>query len=343
MGHPGADSIVTRDVPAAAQVSIAIPNWNGADILPECLASVYGAARRAGFGADADIVVADDGSSDASALIVRRNFPAVRLFELGTRSGFGAAANAAVEQARRPYVLLLNTDATLDPDFFLAWPRAFADPDTFAVTSWMLRSDRRTVDSGRRVAVWDKGLIRHWVVQERGEAAPSLYASGGGSIYQREKFLALGGFDPLYAPMYAEDLDLSYVAWKRGWRTVYEPRCVVFHRGSYSTMRSMGEWRKYLVETRNHFLFIWKNITDRALISRHLAWLPLRLGAAPFHGRRMLAAGFLAALSHAGEALGRRRATRPFHVVSDRSIFDRLRPTAHDLAHSAYRGTAGAS
>jgi GT2 family glycosyltransferase len=289
------------------------------------------------------VVVADDGSTDASTLVVRRDFPAVRLVELGTRSGFGAAANAAVERSRGDYVLLLNTDAAIDEDFLLAWPDGFADPDTFAITGWMLRPDRRTVDSGRRVAVWDKGLIRHWVVPERGEAAPSLYASGGGSIYDRDKFLALGGFDPLYAPMYAEDLDLSYVAWKRGWKVLYEPRCVVVHHGSYSAKRSMSERRKYLVETRNHFLFIWKNITDRALFARHLAWLPLRVAAAPFHGRRMLAAGFLAALGRAGEALRRRRATRPLHVVSDRSIFERFRPSARDLALSTYRGTAGAS
>jgi GT2 family glycosyltransferase len=330
-------------VAGAARIGVAIPNWNGAEVLPSCLDSVSRAAARAGLGADIEIVVADDGSDDASPLLVRRDFPAVRLVELGRRAGFGAAANAAVERSRSEHVLLLNSDATLDEEFFLAWPQAFADPDTFAVTSWMLRADRQSVDSGRRVAVWDKGLIRHWVVAERGAAAPSLYASGGGSIYHRARFLELGGFDALYAPMYAEDLDLSYVAWKRGWKVVYEPRCVVYHLGSHSARRAMSERRKYLVETRNHFLFVWKNITDRALLARHLAWLPLRIAAAPFHGRRMLAAGFVAALLRAGAALRRRRATLPFHVVSDRTIFERFRPTAHDLAHSAYRGTAGAS
>jgi GT2 family glycosyltransferase len=329
--------------PRIHEISVAIPNWNGAEILPECLASVQRACRRARIDGSVDVVIADDGSTDASASIVRRDFPDARFLELGRRSGFGVAANAAVEACRHPYVLLLNSDAIVDEDFFLAWPDPFGDADTFAITAWMLRADRRTVDSGRRVAVWDKGLIRHWVVQDRGEAAPSLYASGGGSIYDRAKFRDLGGFDPLYRPMYAEDLDLSYMAWKRGWKVMYEPGCVVYHRASYSALRAFSEWEKYLTETRNHFLFVWKNVTDPTLWTRHLAWLPLRVAGAPFYGRRMLAAGFAAAVRRTAEALRRRRELRPLERVSDASIFARFEPSAYDLAHSPYRGTAGAS
>lgn len=326
-----------------SRVSIAIPNWNGAEVLPDCLNSVRLALDRAGIEADADVVIADDGSTDDSALVVRRELPRARFIELEKRSGFGVAANTAVAECCNDYVLLLNTDAVLDIEFFVDWRRHFSDPDTFAVTGWMLRADRRTVDSGRRVAVWDKGLIRHWVVQNRGEAAPTLYASGGGSIFDRAKFLSLGGFDPLFLPMYVEDFDLSYMAWKRGWRVMYEPSCVVLHRTSYSALRAFSEWEKYLTETRNHFLFVWKNITDPALWTRHLAWLPLRIAGAPFYGRRMLAAGFVAALRRAGEAMRRRRELRRLQRVSDRSIFSLFRPSACDLAHSPYRGTAGAS
>src|SRR5262249_46820885 len=155
-------------------------------------------------------------------------------------------------------------------DFFLHWAAHFEDPAMFAVTSWMLRWDRRTVDSGRRVGVWDKGLMRHWVVQDRGQGALSLYACGGASVYQKSKFLSLGGFDPLYRPMYVEDFDLSYVALKRGWKVMYEPRCVVYHYGSYSSNRTFTERRKFLLDTKNHYLFIWKNITDPTLLRHHL-------------------------------------------------------------------------
>jgi GT2 family glycosyltransferase len=229
----------------------------------------------------------------------------------------------------------------VEDDFFLYWNDHFTDPDMFALASWMMRCDGVTVDSGRRVGVWDKGLIRHWVVQDRGQAALSLYACGGASVYDKHKFLTVGGFDPLYRPMYTEDFDLSYVAWKRGWKVMYEPRCMVYHHNSYSSGRAFSQRQKYLNDTKGHFLFVWKNITDPVLFGRHLAWLPLRVLGAPFYGRRILAAAFVLALRQLGEALQRRREVRRFEKVSDSEIFALFRPTEYDLAHSPYRGTAG--
>jgi GT2 family glycosyltransferase len=323
-------------------ISVAIPNWNGERILPQCLAALRRAYDVAGLTAGLDIVIADDQSADRSAEIVRRGFPEVQWIDMPQRSGFGVTANTAVQACRHGHVLLLNNDVLLAEDFFVHWSRHFENPDTFAVASWMLRWDRKTVDSGRRIAVWDKGLIRHWVVEDRGVAAPSLYACGGASVYDRQKFLAVGGFDRLYRPMYTEDFDLSYMAWKRGWPTLYEPRCVAYHHNSYSSGKAFSQRKKFLNDTKNHFLLVWKNVTDPVLWDRHLAWLPLRIAAAPFHGRRMLTAAFFVALRQIGEARRRRREERAFARMTDREIFAIVQPTEHDLAHSPRQGLAGA-
>lgn len=337
------EPVTKSSSPAGYIVSVAIPNWNGELVLPQCLASLRRAIDTAGLGSAVDIVIADDQSTDRSLEIVHRDFSEVRLIEMEQRSGFGVVANTAVANCANDYVLLLNNDVCVEDDFFLHWDEHFKDPNMFAVTSWMLRLDRKTVDSGRRVGVWDKGLIRHWVVQDQGQAAPSLYASGGASIYDKHKFLAIGGFDPLYRPMYTEDFDLSYVAWKRGWKVMYEPHCVAYHHGSYSSNRVFKRRYKYLNDTKNHFLLVWKNITDPVLFRHHLAWLPLRVIGAPFYGRRMLVAAFALALRQLGEATRRRREVRRFEKVSDSVLFDMFRPTEYDLAHSPYRGTAGTS
>ncbi|MBL8058818.1 MAG: glycosyltransferase [Anaerolineales bacterium] len=328
----------------AANISVAIPNWNGEAVLPDCLNSLRLALRRAGLTDRVDIVIADDQSTDQGPAIVRRDVPEVRWIDMPQRSGFGVVANTAVQHAANDYVLLLNNDIYVEEDFFQHWAPHFEDPQVFALASWMLRWDRRTVDSGRRVAVWDKGLIRHWVVEDRGQAPlPTFYACGGASIYDRRKYLEIGGFDPLFKPMYTEDLDLSYVGWKRGWKVLYEPKCVVYHRNSHSSSRAFKQRIKYLNDTKNHFLFVWKNITDPVLFRQHLAWLPLRVAAAPFHGRRLLTAAFVKALRQLDEALAQRRALQRVQQVSDRALFDLFRPTAHDLAHSPYQGTAGAA
>ena len=323
-------------------ISVAIPNWNGEKILPQCLTSLRRALDAAHVTAPVDVVIADDQSTDGAREIVRRDFPEACWIDMEQRSGFGVTANTAVAACANAYVLMLNNDVLVEEDFFLHWSRHFEDPDTFALASWMLRWDGKTVDSGRRVAVWDKGLIRHWVVEGRGAVSPSLYACGGAAVYDRQKYLAIGGFDRLYRPMYTEDFDLCYVAWKRGWKTIYEPRCVAYHHNSYSSSKAFTQRRKFLNDTKNHFLLVWKNVTDPVLWYTHLAWLPLRVAGAPLYGRRMLAAAFVVALKQWGEAMQRRRATRPLERMSDRAIFDLIRPTEYDLAHSPMQGLAGA-
>lgn len=335
--------MLTSQPPVASNISIAIPNWNGEEILPQCLSAIRDAIDIAALHNSVDIVIADDQSTDSSVEIIRRKFPEVNLIEMKERSGFGVVANTAVENCANDYVLLLNNDVLVEKDFFLHWNTHFADRDMFALASWMLRWDRKTVDSGRRVAVWDKGLIRHWVVEDRGVAAPSLYACGGASIYDKSKFATIGGFDPLYRPMYTEDFDLSYVAWKLGWKVMYEPRCMVYHHNSYSSSKAFSQRRKYLNDTKNHFLLVWKNITDPILFRNHIAWLPLRVAGAPFYHRRLLAAAFALALRQLKEAKSRRREMQRISKVTDRAIFDLFKPTEYDLSHSPRQGLAGAS
>jgi GT2 family glycosyltransferase len=57
---------------------------------------------------------------------------------------------------------------------------------------------------------------------------PCAYGGGGSCAFDRRKFLELGGFDELLAPFYMEDTDVGYLAWKRGWKVLYQPRSVVF-------------------------------------------------------------------------------------------------------------------
>ena len=58
-----------------------------------------------------------------------------------------------------------------------------------------------------------------------------------------KKFLELGGFDSLLAPFYLEDTDLGYMAWKRGWKVLYQPKSVVYHehRGTIGKRFTEGQ------------------------------------------------------------------------------------------------------
>ena len=310
-------------------------------MLGACLESVTHAYKVAGYRQPWDVIIADDGSTDGSVDWLRERYPWVRLALGQERSGFIANANRGIDLCRQPYFLLLNNDVTLHEDFLAQWQDAFNDPETFSVTPLMLRPDGVTFDSGRRVGVWDHGLIRHWVVCNRGVSSPALYGSGGASIYETEKFRRLGGLDPLFRPMYMEDFDVSYRAWKRGWKTIYQPACLAYHHGSVSSKQVYRERQLSGIIAKNHYLFIWKNITDPVLFQQHVAWLPFWLGQAWRPGRRVVSAGFVTALRQFREALALRTRERREERVSDRTIWRWFEPTPEDLANSPYQGFAG--
>ena len=67
-----------------------------------------------------------------------------------------------------------------------------------------------------------------------------MFASGGSTMFRRRQFIELGGFDPIFAPFYYEDVELSFRAWKRGWSVHYEPASTIRHQFS-STIGSAGK------------------------------------------------------------------------------------------------------
>ncbi|HLH74297.1 MAG TPA: glycosyltransferase family 2 protein [Chloroflexota bacterium] len=325
----------------ARALSIVIPNWNGVKMLGGCLEAVTHALHFAGYSPPWDVIIADDGSTDGSVDLVREQFPWVRLALGQERSGFIANANRGIQFCRNPYFLLLNNDVILHEEFLAQWQDAFDDPDVFSVTPLLLRPDGVTFDSGRRVGVWDHGLIRHWVVCKRGEPGPTLYGSGGASIYATDKFRVLGGLDDLYRPMYMEDLDISYRGWKRGWKTIYQPACLAYHHGSVSSKKVYQQRELSGIIAKNHFLFIWKNVTDRRLFQQHLLWLPFWMAQAWRPGRRVVSLAFFKALAQTREAFQKRTIERSQERISDAELWKLFRPTSDDFRNSPYLGLAG--
>ena len=79
----------------------------------------------------------------------------------------------------------------------------------------------------------------------------------------RKKFLELGGFNRLFEPAYGEDLDLCFRAWRRGWRCIFEPASIVYHRESIS-FRQTGADRPARLMLRASFLFQWASLPPAA-------------------------------------------------------------------------------
>ena len=83
------------------------------------------------------------------------------------------------------------------------------------------------------------------------------------------EFLELGGFDDLLAPFYLEDTDLGYLAWKRGWKVLYQPGSMVFHEHRGTIGKRLRRGHKFRLLKKNFSLFWWKNIHEFPRLVSH--------------------------------------------------------------------------
>lgn len=310
------------------KVSIIISNWNGKKLLKEFLPSVIEAIEYSGE--EHELIVVDDASSDGSQEFIKKNYPQIKLIELKENKGFGEANNIAVSQSKNGIIVLLNNDMSIEKDYFSFVLSHFNDKDVFAVTSRTITEDVFRKKIKTSTSSWAEFRRGFWhdtdnvEVKDKEGCHLSLTAPGGGAVFDKKKFFSLGGFDSLYYPFYYEDTDLSYRAWKRGWKIIYEPRTVVHHRCSQTITTHFGRRSASLVKKRNYYLFIWKNITDRSLILQHLLFLPFFLLNKLVSGRVMWIKAFFLALKQLKEALVRRRIVKKESILSDREVLGLL-------------------
>lgn len=255
-------------------VSVVIPTWNQREMLARNLPSVVTALADS---PDHEILVMDNGSEDGTARFLASEFPSVRVVEIGSNLGFGLASNAALTLARHDIVVMLNNDMRVEPDFLQPLLDGFRDPRVFSVTAQIHFADssKRREETGLTTGRWHRGRIhlRHVADHQVDELFPTFYTGGGSTAYDRLKILELGGFDELFEPFYMEDVDLAYLAWKRGWINLYAPGSVVFHEHRGTIGSHFGEAHIQRVLQRNRLLFTWKNIHDWRLLVPHFGWL----------------------------------------------------------------------
>ena len=259
----------------SACATVVIPNWNGKDLLAKYIPSIRTAL--AGNSAN-QILVVDNGSTDGSADFLCANFPEITVLALPQNLGFGGGSNAGFRAARNDIVVLLNSDMRVAPDFLAPLLEGFSDPEVFAVSCQIFSTDPTKLreETGLTQGWWQDGSlrVRHRIDGGVDDLFPCFYGGGGSCAFDRSKFLELGGFDPLLEPFYLEDTDLGYMAWKRGWKVLYQPRSVVFHEHRGTIGKKFTEERIQAVLKKNYVLFCWKNIHEWPRLAAHFffAW-----------------------------------------------------------------------
>jgi hypothetical protein len=256
--------------------------------------------------------------------------------------GFCRAANAGLRAAKGDLLALLNNDTEADPDWLAELVAALeAYPDIGFCASKMLFYDRRDRVNSAGLFMRVDGVGRDiGYGQPDGPEFATMRAvfgaSGGAAIYRRAMLNDIGLFDEDLVA-YAEDLDLSFRAQLRGYRCLYVPAAVVYHRGSITYQRESPAAVYY--GSRNMLTVILKNMPT-ALLRRY--WLRI-LAAQVYqvvyltlkgHGWATMR-GKIAALEQLKATLAKRKAIMQARRVLDDYIDSILQRGFQDSIHFA--------
>lgn len=305
-------------------VSVLIPNYNGAGLLPACLAGLAEQTFR-----DFEVIVVDNGSTDGSARLAQGVGLPLRVIELDSNHGFAAACNRGACHSRGEFVAVLNNDAVPEPGWLAALVRAAQSAaEVGMVASRVLaETEPQTVDSLGLLPA-KNGLVYLRGLGEPDEPRPGqpiveevFGPSAVAALYRRAMLGQIGFFEEHYF-CYYEDADLAFRARWAGWRCLLAHEARVRHRHS-ATADAIGLPKTYYLH-RNRLWTIWRNWPLGAIF-RHLPWLLLYNAltiwrAILFEGDLHAVKARVDALMGLGQQIQWRRTQRPLRTANPKAI-----------------------
>ena len=237
---------------SVCKVSIIVVNRNGRYLLDNCLQSLCDQNYR-----EREIIVVDNGSTDDSVPYVREYFPHCRVIELRRNTGFAGGSLIGCELARGEFIAIINNDTCAKKDWLANLLRPMAQNAQVGFCSPKILFDsNNTLDSAGcnwttgGVGV-NRGVGCH---SENYDISEVVFgASGAAVLYRRQMLDEIGFMDEDFF-LYDEDTDLSFRAQLAGWKCVYVPTAIVYHKGSATSGR-LSDLHVYY-HTRN-LEFVW--------------------------------------------------------------------------------------
>jgi len=246
-------------------VSIIILNWNGLEHLETCLPSVMEQTYE-----NIEVIVVDNGSTDGSIEYVKENYDNVKLICNSDNVGFAEGNNVGIREAAGEYIVALNNDTEVDANWISAFVEVAEEhPDAGMLACKVLSYyDRNQIDCVGHL-IYPDGLSRG---RGRGEIDAGQYddveevafPSGCAALYRKEMLEQIGLFDKDFF-IYVEDSDLGIRGRLAGWKCLYVPDAVVYHK--YSATMGGYSPRKAIMIERNRIWFVVKNLPATMIIS----------------------------------------------------------------------------
>ncbi len=248
-----------------------ILNWNGFDFLKRFLPPLI---RYTDPGI-AGIWVADNGSTDASLDLLRRDFPSVNILELGQNFGFAEGYNRSLEQIEVPYYVLLNSDVEVSENWLEPMYRALSENSRLGACGPKIRSWHRKEafeHAGAAGGFLDKfgypfcrGRIFNVLENDKGQFDNNmdvLWASGACLMIRSDLYKKAGGLDPFFFA-HMEEIDLCWRIKSMGYRVQFCYESTVFHVGGGTL--PVNDHKKTYLNFRNNIILLCKNLPSSSM------------------------------------------------------------------------------
>ena len=240
-------------------LSVIIPNWDGKKFLVECIDSLKAQTFR-----DFEAILVDNGSTDGSAEFIEEQYGDwIRVIRNEKNLGFAGGNNVGIRAARGDYIVLLNNDTWTDPHWLEELVKATQSDPPVGMWSSKVCSyfHRKRIEGIGELIYWD-GLCRAQGQFEQDDGQYEvmqeiLFPPGCGAMYRKSLFDGIGLFDEDFFA-YADDSEIGIRARLAGWKCLYVPRAVVYHKnsgtaGQYSPLKAFYVERNRLWITIKYF------------------------------------------------------------------------------------------
>jgi GT2 family glycosyltransferase len=318
------------DTVCAPKVAVLVLNYNGKHHLFECFSSLKEQTYK-----NYDVYLLDNRSVDGSVEYTKRIFPWVKIISFKDNLGFSKAYNQAIKSIDMGFVAILNNDTRVDRNWLQELVNSILEDNLIAaVGSKLLLMDRpyllhnagskiTPVGSGFDIGLYEKDSEKYNVKKEVGAVC------GAAMLVRKDVFLRIGGFDEDFFA-YFEDVDFCWRAWIFGYKVLYVPTSVVYHKlgGSFG---SLSRETAFLCE-RNRLFTILKNFERLNLLKALLLSVPYNLAKIiPYNCKVqeknrlfiIILKANLYVLRNIRIPLGKRRVINKNRVVNDKILYKR--------------------
>lgn len=251
------------------KASVIILNWNGKQLLEEFLPSIIKYTNHD----IADIVIADNASSDLSLTFIRENYPSLSIIELAENYGYAAGYNNALDKIHTEYSILLNSDVEVTPNWleplidFLDTNRQVASVQPKILAQKKKDYFEYAGASGGFIDKYGYPFCRGRIfdsvekdVNQYNQPSNIFWASGACLVIRTDIYKLVGGLDSSFFA-HMEEIDLCWRLNARGFKVTCIPQSAVYHVGGATLAEESP--KKTFLNFRNNLLMLYKNLDDK--------------------------------------------------------------------------------